>query len=455
MDKVKLKKREENQKRSNVLKNWFSSFFMTVGVVIVVVAFVPKSPQVTIESIQEFSQEVLYRVNVVDEDLAIIEDSLVISLENQFEHYEQPLVLGVTTGVFSNLTETTVYTVKVLADKGFGLEVLSKQQITTKDVLGAGVISNLLTSPPESQTLNYQISTYASDPFDEVQAFYLDVYTISENELDPYSYLLGRYPLQEGISSVELSGIYSSNLTLQYQIIGVTDTGEQIFYEYTFHTPVVLWASLYLNQVTFNTASFGAYVEVIPGLDIQYEIRLYRHGKLIDTIDVTPHGFDDHMQQESSHGYTFEGLTRSTLYDVELVAMYTDYNTYVYTETTIQSLTFETTRIYQYTASVTETETGFVVQVDGMDPDNVFNQVTFTIYQGYEMDGEMYYYYYTSTTFDLFYDGDNSFRHEVIDKQIFMYYRIVVSVNDSEIYEVYQDLATIEHLLNHDTITIH
>lgn len=455
MEKVKLKKLKENQKRSNILKNWFSSFFMTVGVVIVVVAFVPKSPQVSIDFIQEFSEDIIYRVNVIDEDMAIIDDTLMISLENQFEHYQQPLERGMTSGVFSHLTEATKYTLKILGDKGFGLEVLSKTEITTKDSLGAGVISNSLTSPPESQTLSYLIETFASDPYDQVQAFYLDVYTISESEFETEPYFLGRHLINEGISSVELTDIYASNTTLKYEVIGVTEAGEQLFDEVIFHTPVVLWASFYLNQVTYDSASFGAYVENIPGLDVLYEIRLFRKGKLMDTLTVTPFNYEDHMGQESSHGYQFTGLLRNTLYDIEFVATYVDYNTFIPTETILSSLSFETTMIYEYTASVTETEYGFEVLVEGQDPDGVFNQVTYTIYQGYEMDGEIYFYYYDSYSVDLFYDGDQAFRFETVEKPVFGYYQIFVSVNDSEIYEVYIDLATIEHLLNHDTITIH
>lgn len=457
MQKDNTRKKEENRKRSSILKNWFSSFFMTVGVVIVVIAFVPRSPVVSIDKIREFAKEVLYQVSVIDDDLAIIDGTLKITLENQFEHYEQPLQRGVSTGVFNSLNEATVYTLKVLADKGFGLEVLSKLSIQTTDSLGAGVITNELVSAPTDQFLAYEVTVFTSDPYDEIQNFYLDVYYSYLSYYEAEEYFLGRFSLQEGVSFLNVSGLYLSNYIVRYEIIGVSVAGETVYDEFSFHTPLQIWASVYLGQVTSSVAKLGVYVDMILGIEITYRLDLFRNSRLIDSLIVpVPNMEEEPIHQEEDNHYYFKNLTRNTDYVVEFVATYIDPITLVEAETIVSSLEFTTTWFSDFTISITEQDAYFEAIIQGTDEHWSYQLAVVTILQGYEFEGEVNYYYYDSYSVELG-SLDGSYLHSatlLIDKPIFGYYQIIISVNDDTSSEIYLDLATISHLLDHDEIII-
>jgi tRNA/tmRNA/rRNA uracil-C5-methylase (TrmA/RlmC/RlmD family) len=116
----RLKKFEEKKKqlsRFQALKSIFSSLLITVTAVVMIVVVTPKSPEADIQSLEAFNNAIIYTINVTDMDNAIIEDTLIVTLENQFEEYETRLEVGNNNGRFLDLEDDTEYKLKVLADK--------------------------------------------------------------------------------------------------------------------------------------------------------------------------------------------------------------------------------------------------------------------------------------------------------------------------------------------------
>lgn len=122
--KLKLKKKRRTY---DSLKSLFSSFAVTVCAVVIALAVIPSSPKAEILGLSIFENQIVYQVEITDEDNALRLDTLKIVLENQMESYEYPLSLGINVGIFEDLSPGTPYKLSVVGSKGFG-----EERLTTK-----------------------------------------------------------------------------------------------------------------------------------------------------------------------------------------------------------------------------------------------------------------------------------------------------------------------------------
>ncbi|MDD3123476.1 MAG: hypothetical protein PHC62_08205 [Candidatus Izemoplasmatales bacterium] len=428
MKRLDLKtKQKENRKRSEILKNWFSSLFMTVGVVIVVVAFVPRSPIASIDLVSEYSTEVLYQVSVTDEDSSILEDSLKIVLENQMEYYEHSLEVGKSSGIFNELSPSSEYTIKVLANKGFGLEVLASSKVKTADILGGGIVYVNQTSPFDSETLTYEVSTYTDDPFDEIEQFYLKV-TYEYIGYDQY-FDFATYPIIDGLDTIVVDGLYNQNMKVIFTVVGVSLSEETEFDSYKIQTPLNLYSSLYLVQVTDTQIDISAYAEfdVVP--DLSYTLVLYQNNKVIEKQELNPPNYEENPYEESDT-YLFNNLTNNTNYYLELIASYTDPMTLTNVETVLTHLEVTTLHRINYSTELITFDDHYEVVIEVDDPYDVFQEVSYYLYE--VMDGVRNYsnYYYEL----LNVSGSVKTFTLVIDKPDFANYYIEVIISNTNDY---------------------
>jgi hypothetical protein len=73
---MKFKEQLKKKSKFETFKTMIMSFTATVAAVVAVVVLVPTSPVAKIESVKAFSTDIVYQVNVTDQDGAITNDTL-------------------------------------------------------------------------------------------------------------------------------------------------------------------------------------------------------------------------------------------------------------------------------------------------------------------------------------------------------------------------------------------
>ena len=141
MSKTRRKKNEETKRRFEAIKDLMSTFAMTTIAVVAAVTLIPTSPKAEVIKVVALSEEIVYQVNVTDEDNALDLSTLFVVLENQLEYYEQSISLGENSGYFDNLEYDTEYRLSVYGNKGFGQERLDTLMITTVEKIGGTILS--------------------------------------------------------------------------------------------------------------------------------------------------------------------------------------------------------------------------------------------------------------------------------------------------------------------------
>jgi len=409
---------------------------MTIGVVIVVVAFVPKSPVATIDRIQAYSDALSYQVFVSDEDQAIIDGTLIVTLENQLETYKQPLVTGISVGLFDQLNKNQDYIMKVLADKGFGLEVLAETKIHTLDTLGASVIAADNMSSADSQMLFYNVKTYASDPLDEISAFYFTV--AYEYSTDQYHNSVGTFPINEGVTETMVEGIPNQNVKVIITVYGVSANGDIEMDRLVIHTPFKIEASMYLQSVTDSTISVGAYGYGSQVDSLEFTLNLYNHLELIASMEIV---FPDSSsgQEYEEPTYLFQHLRPDTLYRIEMVATYIDPFTFESIRVVCATQEARTLLPYDYTYQLHEFDTYYEVVIELNDP---FDQFKNSYYYTYVYIDGMRQFYETNTSPLVLSDGIKNVSL-VIVKPESDDYLIIVNINSNSSYYISQTIVEI------------
>ncbi len=398
----RMKKFIERQKkltRFQALKSIFSSLLMTVTVVVVATIAIPKSPEAEILDLDIFTNQIVYNVFVKDSDSAIIEDTLIIELENQSELYTYPLQVGENTGVFTELSEDTEYTIRVLADKGFGPEVLDKETFKTYDKTGGAFTNIELLSEPDFFELNYLIGLFINDPFDEyvsVQIRYGFKYEYSEEILDFYT-----IPINKTDTEFFINGVFNENVEVHVYLEAVNTDSETIELDYmTFRTPYNLYGSFYLQQVSYNLISVSVYPEYPENVEIEYELVLMRNYVEIDKITLEQPNFDEEdFHHHFDASIIFDGLRPSVEYTLILIANYRNPYTLVEESKELYTEYITTLEKPRYDIEVVETIEGYEVIISADEPLNSYDLAYYYIYEASEfgdiiLEGQSYSFEY-------------------------------------------------------------
>ncbi len=377
----RMKKLIEKQKkltRFQALKSIFSSLIMTVTVVVVAVIVIPSSPAASIQDVNIFSDRVTYSVIVTDSDSAILDDTLTVTLENQFELYSSEVILGDNVGIFTDLNEDTEYTLKVLADKGFGLEVLDSETFKTYDKTGGAFTDLDLASEDGADELLYSIGYFVNDPFGEYQEIQIRYGFKYQYQEEIFDYQI--VSVSKLDTEFLLGNIFDSNIEIHMFLEAVDVNSEVIELDnIVFRTPYHLYGSIYFSQISYDKIVVSIWPESPEGLDIEYELILKRNYTEIDrqTIEMSLEETDPH---HSAIEIIFEGLKQNVEYTVILLATYRNPYTEVIVEEELVSEIATTLPRPDYQIEVIEFDQGFEVTITVEDLletyDKVYHKIT-------------------------------------------------------------------------------
>jgi len=434
---AKLKEYQEKLKKKTkleMLKSMFQSMAITVTAVIAVVVLVPKSPMATIDRVQAFTNEIIYHVDVTDEDNAILPGTLKVVLENQFEFYETSLDLGKTSGIFSELNPNTLYNLKVMADKGFGMENLVSDKVTTVTRVGGGIIGSTLTSDPVDN-LTYDIGLFISDPEAEFKSVQLRYGIMSSYETEVANYVT--IPLLLTDTVVTISNFAYNNVKVFLILEGIRWNDEIVELDtFDFTTPFLLYASMEVYQVDNKQISVSVYTDSEMMADASYEIILKRNKEM---IEIRPLESDPDLQFQYEMTEVFKNLQDEVEYTLELVATFTHPYWLTREIEVVATQTVTTLPDFDYVINVEEFGDYYQIEVTLTDPFHNFQQAYYTIYQ---IEAE-YEFYYEGLSFGFTPSGEQKSASIIIYKPLLDNYRIEIGVRSQMEYYKYSILDNI------------
>ena len=374
---MKFKEQLKKKSKFETIKTMIMSFTATVTAVVAIAVLVPSSPKATIESVKAFTHDIVYQVNVTDSDGAITNDTLKVVLENQSEYYEVLLEPGLSAGSFSNLNPNTQYTLSVRYDKGFGLEKLATETIKTNEKDGAAFLGVNIIDPNYDFYIPYQIDIYYTNQSLTYQNLVLYValvpyYQIDDPIYEPYLIEL------EGTTSITLDVMNENTRVLAY-LEATTQNNETVILDtIEFMTPLSIYASLYVEQITPNGFGVSFYSDYSSTTEISYEIVVKLNKQTIKTVKLPTY---EEGTQHFDQLLMIDGLRPETSYTLELYATYQD-------PITLQTVTrlletFEETTLpkFSYTLDIVDLGDILEVTITLDDPGHNYQISYYTVYQ--------------------------------------------------------------------------
>ncbi|MFA5542253.1 MAG: hypothetical protein WC008_02275 [Bacilli bacterium] len=150
MDSYTTRKQKFKDKyKKSLIKNLLSSFVMTTVVVVIAVAVTSRTPTAQIINTEVFGNDIFYDVNIVDNDYAILENSLRIIAKSQTKNHMKSLSVGRMQGSFGQLEPNTIYDIQIVAKYGYGEGVLAKTTVKTEENYGGRIINWEFVKPDE------------------------------------------------------------------------------------------------------------------------------------------------------------------------------------------------------------------------------------------------------------------------------------------------------------------
>ncbi|HPF42909.1 MAG TPA: hypothetical protein PLP02_05390 [Bacillota bacterium] len=387
---VEFREKIKKKTRFEAFKSIFSSLTVTVAAVVIAATVIPKSAVASFAAIEPYANEIIYHVDVTDEENAIIAGTLKVVLECQDEYYEQSLELGTSSGIFTGLKTNTEYSIRVEADKGFGTEYLVNDKVKTESRAGGAITGYELISSGETSYLEYDIGFFLADPETELTGFTMTYYVLMDKE-----YIVEEettVQLLPNETSVSILVPYYDNSSVYIEISGEYVNGEKtIFDQLTFDEPLYYMGSFYIEQVTNDMISVIAYAEPYGIEDIRYELHLQHNKVDLQVIEITPSSMEEGYMHECGEEIVFSNLRHNRRYDIKLFAYYQDPTTLAYVERVVYEESVTTMQDFDCNVDVTETIDAYLVTVTIVDSSDTFQNAYYGIYQTVDYgDGYIY-----------------------------------------------------------------
>ena len=390
MSKSRRKKNEETKSRFEAIKDLMSTFAMSTVAVVAAVTLIPASPKAEVIKVVALSEEIVYQVNVTDEDNALDLSTLFVVLENQLEYYEQSISVGENSGYFDNLEYDTEYRLSVYGNKGFGQERLDTLMITTGEKIGGTILS--VTPEITHHSTNYYVDVAIYDPNSKYITINLYYGYISGHGTElQYSSV----PVTSSRMNIELFDIYTSEAFHIY-LEGTTTEGTELLDEIWVTPPFELYTSLYMNYINSEEIGLYIYNDMDVGT-ISYEMNIYKNDILIRTDPIVLE-----QSEYESNGFVIDELSPNTTYVFECIATYTNPQTLRQEQDIIYQEEITTLDVYTYSYSVETFNDYMEVIITLNDPNNYFQNA---YYESYDTSGD-YDMYLDSGTY-LFNDNGN------------------------------------------------
>jgi len=390
--KSRRKKNEERKRRFDAIKDLMSTFSMATVAVVAAVVLIPASPKAEIIKSVALSEQIVYQVNVTDEDNALDVATLFVVLENQLEYYEKPINLGGNSGYFDNLENDTEYRLSVYGNKGFGQERLDTLIIKTDEKVGGTILS--VEPEPSTHSTVYNVDVSVYDP--DSKYISIDLYYGYSWEHDT-EIIYSSIPVTASRMNIELSDIFTFE-SFHIYLEGTTLEGTEMLDEIWVTPPFVLNTSIYMNYIDSKEASFSVYNDMDVE-NIKYEMKIYKNDLLIRTDKI--------VLEASEHGYEFviSELTPSTTYAFECIAIHTNPQTLRLEKSIVYQEEVTTLDVYTYTYTKETIGDYLEVTIILNDPSHNFQEV---YYDSYDTSGE-FDTYLASETYGFTPDGNEKY----------------------------------------------
>ena len=426
MSRFKLFSEKQKQRtKYEAIKSIFQALTITVVAVVAVVVLIPNSPKASFDEVKVFSNEVIYHVSVTDSEGIVEGDKLKIVLENQLNKYESSLDIGSNYGSFTGLTKNTLYSLKVVFDKGFGEEVLARYQLTTDNELVAAITSVDLANESGHYYFIYDISiVYGNiEGYSNWQIRYGTSYDGYEEET--YYFIEQLTSLQ---TSVELDFESSARATYKIYLEALFDGEMVIVDQVKLKSPFTVYGDMYLSCYNDREAEFSVYVEPDNQTEIRYQLEVYRNNRLEQTLVIN---YDETNHSHDS-GIVIKNLRSNSDYKILFKAFYVNPDTLRNEHVLLAEEEIRTLERFEASIEVIE-ETEFY-QVTIRSSSTVLNQGFYRVM--YLYDG--YWYYYSEESYFLNEDGNGYMITFTIDKSSLpedYYINIGVSSSDNYIFK--------------------
>lgn len=365
--KEKRKKNAELRRRYDSIKSLMSTFAMSTVAVVAVVTLIPASPKAEITKSVALNEEIVYQVEITDEENSLDLDTLFVVLENQSEYYEHPIELGSNSGYFTDLNPETEYRLSVYGSKGFGQERLDTIILKTKDKIGGTILSVVKTN---DEFPVYNVDFRINDPNNQYNSLILYYGVIDEEFPDEVFY--NQILLTPDETTKTISDLYMHG-AIHIYLEAETNEGTLLLDEITVPPTFELMSSVYLDEITNNSVSFHQYGhEYID--ELSFKIETYKNNFLLKTTTFTPK-----QNEYEGSKIKIEELLPNTNYEFKVTALYKN----PYTLRKEEKLIFEeqvtTLKNYSYTYSISETETNYEILIEVTDPEQYFQNISYEV----------------------------------------------------------------------------
>lgn len=373
MRKNRNRKKEENKRRFEAIKDLMSTFAMTTVAVVAAVTLIPASPKAEIIKAVALTDEIVYQVNITDEDNALDLSTVFVVLENQLEYYEQAINLGENSGYFDNLKQDTQYRLSVYGSKGFGQERLDTLKITTKEKVGGTILS---VTPNQMHFMTtYTVEISINDPNSSYTSIDL-YYGYSYDHDDAFVYDL--IPITSMKETIELSDIYTNDAFHIY-IEATTVNGVEILDEIWVTPPFELYTSIYTDYI--NSENIGFYIYNDMHVDnMSYVMNIYKNEVFIRSEQVA---LADSLFEGNQ--FIIKDLLPNTTYNFECIATYQNPQTLRQETQSIYAEEITTLDTYTYTYDIASFDDYYEVTINLNDPYDYFQNA---YYESYDTSGE-------------------------------------------------------------------
>lgn len=402
-----IKKFRDNDKKRRLIEKMLASFLVTATVVVTIAIANQKPVTADFLNVEALGNEIVYLVDVQDPDKRIAEKTLQLEIKGNTEKYYSSLSIGESQGsqfVFGN---STIYTLNIVADLGFGREILDTETIKITNSL-AGAISNVRldqeTIPTEQpETLTYLIETRYFDPEAKVESAFLEYAYVYEEEYPPMQQIdtnnleYNSIMIEGQTATTILENISNYNVTIHLRLV-VNLIGEEnstILDEREFSTPFRFFGSLYADDVGMDYAIFSVYSNYPQDVTVAMFVDVYFQSDLLTSLSVT---FDGDSSQYEGTKIRVENLTPNTPYSAILRAIFVSPDTGQEEIVTQEPVTFTTSQMYQWEiTSFVDNGSSYDIVVTTQDPFNIIQSISCSISGLDENRNIVNYYNYTFT----------------------------------------------------------
>lgn len=316
----KIEKRQEWYRKSHIIGHWIRALTLTVGVVFVVSAVLPKRPVAVIRSVYATENSVVYEVHVTDEESGIVDGTLFVVLTSQFERREQTVHLGYNSGRFEDLMQGTSYTFEVVASRGFGDETLSSRRVETapaqEDLIW---VRTDLTEKFDHYYL-YYADVLLKEPIDSYGDVFLEFgFIFSDGRFSPHQ----TFPIRDANTQVSFE-VSDYNYLVVLRLMEQGGEESRVLCEKQFYPPFRLTSSVYVETLSENSAELTLYPDYVRDIDTIFDIVLYR-----DQVEIERHRLTKDMIEDPYMPYEirYENLEDPSRYHVDIYASYTNPDT--------------------------------------------------------------------------------------------------------------------------------